>query len=77
LPQGKVATSKIHGDQRFDFLAFMLRRLRPLAPTLRCPPMGRLSHGANVATQLVNDVGELLGVGHFQVARAGQFDLLS
>ena len=63
-----VATSRISGAQRSRLL--FIGPLRP--PRLR-PPALRMR--ADVAAQLVHDVGELRRVGDLQVARARQVDL--
>src|SRR5574343_1059794 len=64
-----VMTSRIQGDQRSSVFLFMW------VSSSLVDHGATLAHGADVAAQLVHDVGEFGGVGHLQVARAGQVNL--
>src|SRR5574343_948923 len=64
-----VMTSRIQGDQRSSVFLFMW------VSSSLVDHGAALAHGADVAAQLVHDVGELGGVGHLQVARSRQIDL--
>src|SRR5574343_1194049 len=65
----RVLTSRIQGDQRSSVFLFM---------SVSCSLVDHgatLAHGADVAAQLVHDVGEFGGISHLQVARAGEINL--